>query len=48
VKLVSEKEKKIILSSKWLYDDRYNGVGDFLTKRVYRLLRGNDAIYGDA
>jgi outer membrane receptor for ferrienterochelin and colicins len=48
MKLASENGKQFNLSFKWLYEDRRNVVGDFFTTRAYRLLRRNDAIYGES
>ncbi|MFC2175447.1 TonB-dependent receptor domain-containing protein [Bacteroidota bacterium] len=36
------------LMAKYYYEDRRNGVEDFLKKRAYRSLRGNDSIYGES
>jgi outer membrane receptor for ferrienterochelin and colicins len=35
-------------SAKIFYEDRRNGVEDFLRDRAYRRLRGNDSIYGES
>ncbi len=40
--------KKFMLSGKYYYEDRRNGVEEFLKDRNYRTLRGNDQIYGES
>lgn len=40
--------KKFSLSGKYYYEDRRNGVEEFLENRNYRELRGNDEIYGES
>lgn len=40
--------KKFMLSGKYYYEDRRNGVEEFLEDRNYRTLRGNDQIYGES
>ncbi len=34
--------------AKYYYEDRRNGVEEFMRKRAYRTLRGNDSIYGES
>ena len=36
------------LAGKYYYEDRRNGVAEFLRNRAYRQLRGDDAIYGES
>lgn len=40
--------KAFTLSGKYYYEDRRNGVEEFLEGRNYRTLRGNDQIYGES
>ncbi len=40
--------KKFTLSGKYYYEDRRNGVEEFLSNRNYRELRGNDEVYGES
>lgn len=40
--------KKFTISGKYYYEDRRNGVEEFLENRNYRTLRGNDEIYGES
>lgn len=40
--------KKFTLAAKYFYEDRRNGVEEFLENRNYRDLRGNDEIYGES
>ncbi|WP_420319193.1 TonB-dependent receptor [Ekhidna sp.] len=40
--------KKFSLSGKYYYEDRRNGVKEFLEDRNYRELRGSDQIYGES
>ncbi len=40
--------KKFTLAAKYYYEDRRNGVEEFLKDRNYRTLRGNDSIYGES
>ncbi len=40
--------KKFTISGKYYYEDRRNGVEEFLENRNYRTLRGNDQIYGES
>ncbi|WP_436516646.1 TonB-dependent receptor [Ekhidna sp. To15] len=40
--------KKFMISGKYYYEDRRNGVEEFLEDRNYRTLRGNDQIYGES
>lgn len=41
-------EKPFSLAAKYYYEDRRNGVEDFLTDRAYRNLRGSSDIYGES
>ncbi|MDX2000837.1 MAG: TonB-dependent receptor [Chitinophagales bacterium] len=40
--------KRFDISGKFFYEDRRNGVKDFLSNRAYRSIRGNDSIYGES
>ena len=40
--------KQFTISGKYYYEDRRNGVEEFLENRRYRELRGNDEIYGES
>lgn len=40
--------KQFTLAGKYFYEDRRNGVEEFLTDRNYRELRGSDSIYGES
>lgn len=40
--------KKFTLAAKYFYEDRRNGVEEFLSNRNYRELRGNDVVYGES
>lgn len=40
--------KRFVLSAKYYYEDRRNGVEAFLTDRAYRDLRGSEEIYGES
>lgn len=40
--------KKFSIAAKYYYEDRRNGVEEFLRNRNYRDLRGNDLIYGES
>ena len=40
--------KNFTLSGKYYYEDRRNGVEDFLKNKNYRELRGNSSIYGES
>lgn len=40
--------KKFTLSGKYYYEDRRNGVEEFLKNRNYKKLRGSDLIYGES
>ncbi len=40
--------KKFTVAAKYYYEDRRNGVEEFLKNRNYRELRGNDSIYGES
>ncbi|MEQ8549563.1 MAG: TonB-dependent receptor [Cyclobacteriaceae bacterium] len=39
---------RFTLASKWLYEDRRNGVEDYLVDHAYKSIRGNDSIYGES
>lgn len=41
-------DKKFTIAGKLFYEDRRNGVEEFLTNRNYKELRGNDSIYGES
>lgn len=40
--------RKLQLMAKYYYEDRRNGVRDFMIDRAYQELRGNDSIYGES
>lgn len=40
--------KKFTLAAKYYYEDRRNGVEEFLKDRNYRQLRGSESIYGES
>ena len=40
--------KKFTIAAKYFYEDRRNGVEEFLDSRNYRQLRGSDSIYGES
>jgi len=40
--------RKLQLMAKYYYEDRRNGVEEFMLNRAYRELRGNDSIYGES
>lgn len=40
--------RRFTLFAKYLYEDRRNGVRDFLKHRAYRHLRGSDSLYGES
>lgn len=40
--------KKFTISGKYYYEDRRNGVKEFLQGRNYRKIRGNDTVYGES
>jgi outer membrane receptor for ferrienterochelin and colicins len=41
-------ELPLTVSAKYFYEDRRNGVEEFMEGRNYRTLRGNDSIYGES
>lgn len=41
-------DKPFSLSAKYYYEDRRNGVEEYLENRAYRELRGDDIIYGES
>lgn len=40
--------KQFVMNVKGFYEDRRNGVQEYLSDRAYRQLRGNDSIYGES
>lgn len=46
--MVRPKARKLQLFAKYLFEDRRNGVTDFVKNRDYLTLRGNDSIYGES
>lgn len=40
--------RKFTIAGKYYYEDRRNGVADFLRDRNYRDLRGSDTVYGES
>lgn len=40
--------KQFTLAAKYYYEDRRNGVKEFLSNRNYQSIRGNDSIYGES
>jgi outer membrane receptor for ferrienterochelin and colicins len=46
--VVRKSSKKFTLTGKYYYEDRRNGVEQFLQNRNYKKLRGNDSIYGES
>jgi outer membrane receptor for ferrienterochelin and colicins len=40
--------RKYSIALKYYYEDRRNGVSDFLSQNNYKLLRGSDSIYGES
>jgi len=40
--------KKLTIAGKYYYEDRRNGVKEYLENRKYRTLRGSDEIYGES
>ena len=46
--MIRPNDKKFTLAGKLYYEDRRNGVEDFLEDRAYRSIRGNDSIYGES
>ncbi len=43
-----ESNKKFTITGKYYYEDRRNGVQEFLKNRNYKMLRGSDLIYGES
>lgn len=41
-------DKKFTIATKYYYEDRRNGVEEFLEDRNYKNLRGSDSIYGES
>ncbi|MCH2044457.1 MAG: TonB-dependent receptor [Saprospiraceae bacterium] len=48
ISLDRPKNRKFSLFAKYYYEDRRNGLEDFVKNRAYRTLRGNDSIYGES
>ncbi|MFM1876133.1 MAG: hypothetical protein RL266_1870 [Bacteroidota bacterium] len=46
--LERKERKRASLMMKYYYEDRRNGVGEFMENRAYRQIRGNDSIYGES
>ena len=46
--LERKENRRFSLMAKYYYEDRRNGVEDFLENRAYRSIRGNDSIYGES
>ncbi|MGB1318534.1 MAG: TonB-dependent receptor, partial [Flavobacteriales bacterium] len=42
-----KERRRFSLMAKYYYEDRRNGVQDYMENRAYRTLRGNDSIYGE-
>jgi len=42
------RKKKFDIALKYYYEDRRNGIDDYLKNQNYRQLRGNDSIYGES
>lgn len=40
--------KKFTIAGKYYYEDRRNGMEQYLANRAYRSLRGSDAVYGES
>lgn len=40
--------RRATIMAKYYYEDRRNGVEDFMQNRAYRTLRGSDSIYGES
>ncbi|MGB0369151.1 MAG: TonB-dependent receptor, partial [Flavobacteriales bacterium] len=43
-----KERRRFSLMAKYYYEDRRNGVQDYMENRAYRTLRGNDSIYGES
>lgn len=46
--LERKERKRASLMMKYYYEDRRNGVREFMENRAYRSIRGNDSIYGES
>lgn len=46
--LERKERKRASLMMKYYYEDRRNGVKEFMENRAYRSIRGNDSIYGES
>ncbi|MCF8464845.1 MAG: TonB-dependent receptor [Flavobacteriales bacterium] len=46
--LERKERKRASLMLKYYYEDRRNGVRDYMEDRAYRSIRGNDSIYGES
>lgn len=46
---IKRKSKKdFTIGAKYYYEDRRNGVEEYISKRAYRALRGSDSVYGES
>ncbi|MFT4681295.1 MAG: outer membrane receptor for ferrienterochelin and colicins [Granulosicoccus sp.] len=43
-----KEDKRATIMAKYYYEDRRNGVEEFMQNRAYRTLRGSDSIYGES
>lgn len=43
-----EDGRPLFLAAKYLFEDRHNGVYDYLENRAYKQIRGSDSIYGES
>lgn len=41
-------EKPFFIAAKYMYEDRHNGVFEYLDNRAYKTLRGSEEIYGES
>ncbi len=46
--IIRPSQKRFSIAAKYFYEDRRNGVEEFLTNRNYRDLRGSDQVYGES
>lgn len=46
--LERKENRRFSLMAKYYYEDRRNGVEEYLENRAYRNIRGNDSIYGES
>ncbi|ELR71447.1 TonB-dependent receptor [Fulvivirga imtechensis AK7] len=46
--LYRKSNRRFTLAAKYYYEDRRNGVEEFLNNRNYKALRGSDSIYGES